>query len=60
VPGFNESLGVVGLIVGFIYVFNASLSIYWIQRQKRNVEEGIDGAVKNVINIQLLLFICMW
>lgn len=48
VPIFSENIGAVGLLLGLFYAANACLTVYWIRKQKANVERGFEGSAKNV------------
>lgn len=45
----SGSIGLGSLLLGVFYMFNTFLTLYWIRTQKRNAEEGIEGAAKYVM-----------
>lgn len=44
-----STVGVLGVLIGFIYFLNASLCLYWIFRQRREASKGDSSAAKYAI-----------
>lgn len=49
IPGLTGSLSVGALLLGFFYILNTSLTLYWIRNQKRSAESGTEGAARYVM-----------
>jgi hypothetical protein len=48
-PLLPDSVGVIKLLIGFLYMTMVGTTIFWIHHQERMARKGDDGAVKSVI-----------
>lgn len=53
----NSSVGIVPLLFGFAYIFNAALTMYWITHQKFHAELGVERAARHVCSFLHIIII---
>ena len=48
-PGSNGNVGVGGIILFFLYIINATITLIWIHLQRARASSGTEQAAKYVI-----------
>ena len=48
VPGVHGPIGAFSILLVVLFLFNAGVMVYWVQRQEKLARQGVEGAVRHV------------
>ena len=47
-PGVHGPIGAFSILLVVLFLMNAGVMVYWVQRQVRLAKQGVEGAVRHV------------
>lgn len=48
IPGVHGPIGAFSILLVVLFLINAGVMVYWVQRQVQLAKQGVEGAVRHV------------